>query len=97
MAELALKNKVVIKRFDWYGESVGRMIRYSPEEKLEIIHLEEHSNMSIHKTLEELDAPRVASTIGTTSTRRRALTDWRIRSSVPGSSGTVSLEAYGSR
>jgi transposase-like protein len=35
-----------------------RLIRRSPEEKLEIIHLVEHSNLSIKQTLEELDVPR---------------------------------------
>jgi len=37
---------------------VGELIRKSPEEKLEIIHLVEHSNLSIKQTLEELDVPR---------------------------------------
>jgi transposase InsO family protein len=37
---------------------VERLIRRSPEEKLEIIHLVEHSNLSIRRTLEELDVPR---------------------------------------
>ena len=32
-----------------------RLIRRTPEEKMEIIHLVEHSNLSITKTLEELD------------------------------------------
>ena len=35
-----------------------KLIRRSPEEKLEIIHLVEHSNLSIKQTLEELDVPR---------------------------------------
>lgn len=35
-----------------------RLIRYTPEEKLEIIHLVEHSNLSVKKTLEELQVPR---------------------------------------
>ena len=35
-----------------------RLIRYKPEEKLEIIHLVEHSNLSVKKTLEELQVPR---------------------------------------
>lgn len=34
-----------------------RLIRRTPEEKMEIIHLVEHSNLSITKTLEELDVP----------------------------------------
>ena len=34
------------------------LIRRSPEEKLEIIHLVEHSNLSVKRTLEELDIPR---------------------------------------
>jgi transposase InsO family protein len=37
---------------------VERLIRYTPEEKLEIIHLVEHSNLSVKKTLEELQVPR---------------------------------------
>ena len=35
-----------------------RLIRRSPEEKLEIIHLVEHSNLSVKRTLAELDVPR---------------------------------------
>ena len=35
-----------------------RLIRYTPEEKIEIIHLVEHSNLSVKKTLEELQVPR---------------------------------------
>ena len=35
-----------------------RLIRRSPEEKLEIIHLVEHSNLSVKQTLAELDVPR---------------------------------------
>ena len=35
-----------------------RLIRYTPEEKQEIIQLVEHSNLSIKQTLEELDVPR---------------------------------------
>jgi transposase-like protein len=34
------------------------LIRRSQEEKMEIIHLVEHSSLSIRKTLEELDVPR---------------------------------------
>ena len=37
---------------------MGRLIRYTSEEKLEIIHLVEHSNLSIKRTLEELGVPR---------------------------------------
>ena len=37
---------------------MGRLIRRTPEEKLEIIHLVEHSNLSVKRTLEELDVPR---------------------------------------
>jgi len=37
---------------------VAGLIRRSPEEKLEIIHLVEHSNLSIKRTLAELDVPR---------------------------------------
>jgi len=37
---------------------VGRLIRYTSEEKLEIIHLVEHSELSIKQTLAELDVPR---------------------------------------
>ena len=35
-----------------------RLIRYTPEEKMEIIHLVEHSNLSVKKILEELQVPR---------------------------------------
>ena len=35
-----------------------RLIRYTAEEKMEIIHLVEHSNLSVKKTLEELQVPR---------------------------------------
>lgn len=34
------------------------MIRYTPEEKLEIIHLVEHSELPIKQTLAELQVPR---------------------------------------
>jgi putative transposase len=37
---------------------VGRLIRKTPEEKREIIHLVEHSNLSVKQTLEELEVPR---------------------------------------
>ncbi len=37
---------------------MGGLIRRSPEEKLEIIHIVEHADLSIKKTLEELDVPR---------------------------------------
>jgi putative transposase len=37
---------------------VERLIRYKPEEKLEIIHLVEHSNLPVKQTLEELQVPR---------------------------------------
>jgi len=37
---------------------VERLIRRSPEEKLEIIRLVEHSNLSVKRTLRELDVPR---------------------------------------
>jgi putative transposase len=36
---------------------VERLIRRTPEEKMEIIHLVEHSDLSIKKTLAELDVP----------------------------------------
>ena len=35
-----------------------RLIRFTPEEKMEIIHLVEHSNLSVKKTLEELQVLR---------------------------------------
>ena len=35
-----------------------RLIRYKPEEKLEIIHLVEHSELPVKQTLEELQVPR---------------------------------------
>ena len=37
---------------------MGKLIHRSPEEKLEIIQIVEHSDLSIKKTLEELDVPR---------------------------------------
>jgi putative transposase len=37
---------------------VGRLVRRSAEEKREIIHIVEHSGMSVNKTLKELDVPR---------------------------------------
>ena len=37
---------------------MGRLIRRTLEEKLEIIHLVEHSNLSVKRTLEELAVPR---------------------------------------
>jgi transposase InsO family protein len=37
---------------------VGGLIRRTPEEKLEIIYLVEHSNLSVKRTLEELEVPR---------------------------------------
>jgi putative transposase len=37
---------------------VGRLIRKTPEEKRAIIHLVEHSNLSVKQTLEELEVPR---------------------------------------
>jgi putative transposase len=37
---------------------VGRLVRHSAAEKREIIHLVEHSALSINKTLEELGVPR---------------------------------------
>lgn len=35
-----------------------RLIRYTPEEKMEIIHLVEHSDLTIKQTLKELQVPR---------------------------------------
>ncbi|MFC2025852.1 IS3 family transposase [Chloroflexota bacterium] len=59
VAELALKNKVLKKSFAGTGGGrVAGLIRRSPEEKLEVIHLVEHSNLSVKRTLEELDIPR---------------------------------------
>lgn len=37
---------------------MGRLIHRSLEEKLEIIQIVEHSELSIKRTLEELDVPR---------------------------------------
>ena len=37
---------------------MGRLVRRSAEEKREIIHIVEHSGMSVNKTLKELDVPR---------------------------------------
>ncbi|MDA1329600.1 MAG: IS3 family transposase [Chloroflexi bacterium] len=59
VAELSLKNRVLKKSFTGLGGGdVERLIRYSPEEKQEIIHLVEHSDLSVRKTLEELNVPR---------------------------------------
>ena len=38
-------------------EPVARLIRHSPEEMLEIIHLVDPSMLSVKRTLEELDVP----------------------------------------
>ena len=35
-----------------------RLIRYTPEEKLEIIHLVEHSDLPVKQTLKELQIPK---------------------------------------
>ena len=57
VAELSLKNRVLKKKLTWTGgEDVGRLIRRTQEEKMEIIHLVEHSSLPIRKTLTELDA-----------------------------------------
>lgn len=37
---------------------MGRLIRRTQEEKMEIIHLVEHSSLTIRRTLKELDIPR---------------------------------------
>lgn len=37
---------------------MGHMMRRSQAERMEIIHLVEHSDLPISKTLEELDVPR---------------------------------------
>ncbi len=46
------------KKLTWFGKPTGRLMCYSQAEKREIIHLVEHSNLSIRKTLKELDVPR---------------------------------------
>lgn len=40
------------------GRSDGKMMRHSQAERMEIIHLVEHSELSIRKTLQELEVPR---------------------------------------
>ena len=40
------------------GRPDGKMMRYSQAERMEIIHLVEHSELSIRKTLQELEVPR---------------------------------------
>jgi len=47
------------------------MIRRDEAEKLEIIHLVEHSNLSVKRTLEELDVPRSTFTAGINGSRRK--------------------------
>ena len=46
------------KKLAWAGISIGRLMHYLQAEKREIIHLVEHSNLSICKTLKEMDVPR---------------------------------------
>ena len=46
------------KKLAGQGNSVGRQVRRSAEEKREIIHLVEHSEISVSKTLRELGVPR---------------------------------------
>ena len=59
VAELALKNKGLKKSLlGSGGVSVARLIRRTPEEKLEMIHLVEHSHLSVQQTLAELEIPR---------------------------------------
>ena len=53
-----------------------RLIRRTPEEKMEIIHLVEHSDLSIKKTLAELDVPVAPSTVGTIGIRKTVLMIW---------------------
>lgn len=48
-----------------------RMIRRDEAEKMEIIHLVEHSNLSVKRTLEELDVPRSTFYRCTNGIRRR--------------------------
>ena len=58
VAELSLKNRTLKKSLLGLGRrDVERLIRRTPEEKMEIIHLVEHSDLSIKKTLAELDVP----------------------------------------
>ena len=40
------------------GRSDGKMMRHSQAERMEIVHLVEHSELSIRKTLQELEVPR---------------------------------------
>lgn len=51
------------------------MIRRDEAEKKEIIHLVEHSNLSVKRTLEELNVPRAPSIVGTNSIRRKEKLD----------------------
>jgi len=46
------------KKCTWLGERVGKLMRYSPAEKMEIIRLVERSTLAIKATLAELDVPR---------------------------------------
>src|SRR6476661_6664823 len=46
------------KKLAGQGNEVGRMIRRAEAEKREVIHLVEHSALSVKKTLDELQVPR---------------------------------------
>jgi transposase-like protein len=58
VAELALRNRVLKKKCTWLGQRVGRLMRYTPAEKMEIIRLVEASELPVKQTLTELDVPR---------------------------------------
>jgi len=59
VAELSLKNRALKKKLTGIGgQNVEGLIRRTPEEKMEIIHLVEHSDLSITKTCAELNVAR---------------------------------------
>ena len=58
VAELSLKNRVLKKKFEWFGIEIGRYMRYSQAEKMEIIRLVEASTLSVKKTFMELGVSR---------------------------------------
>ena len=65
-------------------------MRRSQAEKIEIIHLVEHSELSISKTLEELDVPRSTFYRWYRDTRMKVSMGWLISNPAPDNSGTGS-------
>jgi len=48
----------VLKKLDGFGVRINRYMKYSQSEKMEIIRMVEGSNLSVKKTLEQMDVPR---------------------------------------